>query len=124
MKLSIIKVRSMGRERNLSLTRLLERSGVSRTAFYSLARRESVFPKTIRSVARTLGVSPLQILEQAMPQEDAALARRLDQVRKIIESAPGANFQNVWHAVVLLEMTPAERLNRSLLRGRAHDLHV
>ena len=116
MKLSIAKVRRLGREQDLSLTRLLERAGVSRTAFYSLARREAVFPKTIHAIARTLKVSPLQILEQPL--------RRLERARKISASATGVDFQNVWHTLALLELPPAERLDRSLLRGRSHDIHA
>lgn len=113
----------MGKERHLSLARVLQRAGVSRTAFYSLARRESVFPKTIRSLARTLGVSPVQILERSVPEMDDALARRLDRARKICAEAPGAEFQNIWHVLILLEQSPVERLNRSLLRGRTDDIH-
>ena len=124
MKLSIAKVRSLGKQRDLCLTSLLERSGVSRTAFYSLARRDSVFPKTIKAVARTLGVSPLDILEQPAGWLDAVPTLRLEQARRIIASAPAAEFQNVWHTLALLELPPVERLNRSLLRGRSHDFHV
>ena len=124
MKLSIDKVRSLGKGQGLCLTSLLERSGVSRTAFYSLARRESVFPKTIKAVARTLGVSPLDILEQPAGWADAVPTTRLEQARRIIASVPAADFQNVWHTLALLELPPAERLNRSLLRGRSHDIHV
>jgi transcriptional regulator with XRE-family HTH domain len=124
VKLSLAKVRRLGRERKLSLTRLLETSGVSRTAFYSLARRESVFPKTIRAVARTLGVDPLEILEASPSSSDAAHQPRLDRAGRIMASAPAADFHNVWHTLCLLELPPAERLDRSLLRGRSRHLHV
>jgi len=124
VRLSTAKVRRLAQERNLSLTRLLARSGVSRTAFYSLARRESVLPKTIQAVARTLQVHPLEILEQPAGGDDAALTARIDQARKIVASAPAVDFLNVWHTLALLDLPPAERLDRSLLRGRPHDLHA
>ncbi len=49
---------------------------------------------------------------------ERALARR-DRVRAICDAEPGAAFENVWHALVLLEEEPLDRLNRSLIRGRA-----
>ena len=53
--------------------------------------------------------------------EDAtarALARR-ERARAICEAEPDATFENVWHALILLEDDPRDRLNRSLIRGRA-----
>ena len=47
-----------------------------------------------------------------------ALAR-LERARAICEAEPDATFENVWHALILLEDDPRERLNRSLIRGRA-----
>jgi transcriptional regulator with XRE-family HTH domain len=121
MKLSLSKVRDLTRQRSLSLTRLLEQSGVSRTAFYSLARRESVLPKTVRELARTLRVSPLEILEA--PTEQDGPSTRVDRARRIAALAPSADFRNIWHTLALLELTPVERLERSLLRGRSQHLH-
>lgn len=51
-------------------------------------------------------------------QAARALAR-LEQARAICEAEPGASFENVWHALILLEEPPLDRLNRSLTRGRA-----
>jgi hypothetical protein len=123
VKLSISEVRRLARERNLSLTALLDLAGVSRTAFYSLARRDSVLPRTVRSVALALRVSPIEILDPSERAAEAALASRLDRARRISLSAPQVDFQNVWHSLVLLELPPVERLNRSLLRGRSHAVH-
>jgi lambda repressor-like predicted transcriptional regulator len=123
VRLAVARVRRLARERGLSLSRLLSRAGVSRTAFYSLARRDSVFPKTIREVARTLGVASTEILEPSADRLQATLERRLARARSIVASVPGTDFHNVWHTLFLLELPPAERLNRSLLRGRARRLH-
>ena len=46
-----------------------------------------------------------------------ALAR-LERARAICAAEPDASFENVWHALILLEDPPLDRLNRSLLRGR------
>ena len=51
-----------------------------------------------------------------------ALERALDRRRKalaVCAAEPAAAFENVWHALILLELPPLERLNRSLRRGRA-----
>ena len=122
MKLSVTKVRKLGEEQDLSLTRLLERSGVSRTAFYSLARRDSVLPKTVRALAQHLGVSPLELLELPTAPNGSS-ATRLDLARTIAALAPEADFRTIWHTLALLELSPSERLERSLLRGRPKHLH-
>jgi len=47
-------------------------------------------------------------------------ARRLcARVEKIIAANPSADRDNVRHTLILLEQPPLERLQRSLIRGRA-----
>jgi hypothetical protein len=46
-----------------------------------------------------------------------ALAR-LERARAICDAEPEASFEHVWHALILLEAPPLDRLNRSLIRGR------
>jgi len=46
-----------------------------------------------------------------------ALARR-ERARAVCDAEPEASFENVWHALILLEAPPLDRLNRSLIRGR------
>jgi hypothetical protein len=51
--------------------------------------------------------------------EATALAlARLERARGICDAEPEASFENVWHALILLEEPPLDRLNRSLIRGR------
>jgi hypothetical protein len=40
-------------------------------------------------------------------------------VRKIVATHPHADPDNVRHTLILLEQPPLERLQRSLIRGRA-----
>lgn len=48
-------------------------------------------------------------------------ARRLNaKVKAVLELHPGADPDNVRHTLILLEKPPLERLELSLLRGRAH----
>lgn len=48
-------------------------------------------------------------------------AHRLNaKVQAVLEAYPGADPDNVRHTLILLEKPPLERLQLSLLRGRAH----
>ena len=122
MRLDADRIRRECSQRGISLQALLDEAGVSRTAYYSLVRKESVLPKSVRALAGTLGVRPSAILDEARPEWWRAHAM-LRKAQRIVKRNPGASFDNVWHTLVLLEEAPVERLRRSLLRGRAVDLH-
>ena len=107
----------IAREQGRTLTGVLDRAGVSRTAYYSLRRRDSILPRSIRDLARELGIEPERLLRKA-PTE-LTYERRLKRAREICESSPGTDFHNVWHTLTLLDLPPVERLRRSLRRGRA-----
>ncbi|HEV2330779.1 MAG TPA: hypothetical protein VGY56_18520 [Verrucomicrobiae bacterium] len=51
-------------------------------------------------------------------------ARRLSmRVKKIVAAHPGADPDNIRHALILLELPPFARLQRSLIRGRAAAIY-
>ena len=58
-------------------------------------------------------------VEAAGRDATARALARLERARAICEAEPDATFENVWHALLLLEDDPRDRLNRSLIRGRA-----
>jgi hypothetical protein len=62
-------------------------------------------------------ISPKAVGPEAADATALALARR-ERARAICDAEPEASFENVWHALILLEDPPLERLNRSLIRGR------
>lgn len=116
-------VRDVARQQGLSLAEALRRARVSRTAFYSLARRPTALPGTVTSLARALGVPPSRLLreEPSLVQDRAkALVR---EARRIRSRSQRSEFPNLWHTLNLLELTPAERLARSLVRGRTRPVH-
>jgi lambda repressor-like predicted transcriptional regulator len=123
MKLSSEQIRRLAKARGTTLGALLERAGVSRTAYYSLARRPTVLPKSVHALAKALGVHPTEILGESAATMDALAAVRLNEARAICAEDSGASFENVWHTLCLLDSPPIERLNRSLTRGRAASLH-
>jgi hypothetical protein len=117
MRLDHEETKRITQERGRSLTSVLSAAGVSRTAYYSLVRRDSILPKTIRDLARELAVEPERLLRK-VPTE-VTYERRLERTRAVCERHPGTDFQNVWHTLTLLDLPPIERLRRSLRRGRA-----
>ena len=123
MRLSSRKIRLLATRQSRSLSALLRDADVSRTAFYSLARRGSLLPRTVHAIAETLGVRPGDLLEMSPPPAAQILARRLAQARAFVTAHPDCLFENVWHILALLDMPPIERLNRSLTRGRAITVH-
>jgi len=44
------------------------------------------------------------------------------EARRIQSRNPRAEFANIWHTLVLLELTPAERLALCLIRGRSRPV--
>jgi hypothetical protein len=63
-------------------------------------------------------------MKQLAPNTNAANARRWAlrlsaRVRKVLAAHPQADPDNVRHTLILLEQPPLERLQRSLIRGRA-----
>ena len=115
MRVATERLREIARSRGLTLAALLQRAGVSRNAYYSLARRDSVLPRTLRLLARSLGVSESELVEDVPDM--------VVRSRRICAESPEASFENVWHTLALLEMEPIERLNRSLTRGRTTTVH-
>ena len=63
-------------------------------------------------------------MKQRAQSDNAAKARRWarllsTRVEKILSTNPNADRENVRHTLILLEQPPLERLQRSLIRGRA-----
>ena len=123
MKLDRRLVLIAARQQGLSLSEALRRARVSRTAFYSLARRPSALPRTVTSLARALGVSPSRLLREEPGLAEARAQALVREARRIRSRRPSSEFSNLWHTLNLLEMTPVERLARSLARGRTRPIH-
>ena len=112
MRLNHQVIRELAEKRGESLKSLLERAGVSRTAYYSLLRRPNILPRTVRALAEELGRGEAALLI------DSHTHPRLTRAREICRKHPDADFDNVWHTLTLLEQSPLERLRGSLRRAR------
>lgn len=115
MRLSGSLVRNLCARRGRRLGEVLRKAGVSRTAYYSLARKDHVLPGSVLRLARELGVRPGDVLEDEAERQ-AAMRRLAAESREIARSVKG-DSENVRHTRILLGLEPAERLRRALLRG-------
>ena len=104
-------------KRGVKLTELLRRTGISRTAFYHLARKRSVLPRSLRTIADKLGVAVSELLMEE-PLEVQRMHRLLEEVDAIMRSYPNADRDNVRHTLLLLEDPPLKRLRRALRRAQ------
>ena len=116
------KLRALCRERQLRVSSLLRGAGVSRTAYYSLARKDSVLPKSIERIAAYLQVRPSAFLENhgAVIQH---VRDRQAQAEAIHRTNRKLDRDVIYRTLENLEMTPIERLRRALTRGQPSHLH-
>jgi hypothetical protein len=121
MHVSTEKVGRLCGARGLSLQRVLRQAGVSRNAYYSLARKATVLPRSLVSLAACLGVRPSRILaEEADPVLKAR--RMMARVNRVLRRHPNVDPDNVRHTLILLEEEPLARLRRALLRATKPDI--
>jgi transcriptional regulator with XRE-family HTH domain len=121
MRLDDEAIRRRCEARGVALSRVLREAGVSRTAYYSLKRRESVLPKTVLRLATVLDASASELLDESGSEQKRA-RRRVHVATRIAGESRGTSFENVWHTLALLDEPPSQRLNRALRRGRAGTL--
>jgi len=122
MRLSSQKIKQLCRQRGYQLKDLLEKAGVSRTAYYSLVRKESVLPHSIVRLAQTLEVKAGNFLED----ENSKLFkinRLRKQLDRVLKKYPYSDPENIWHTLLLLEKRPIDRLRQGLLRGQKFAFH-
>ena len=117
MRLGSEKVKSLCAERGISIGELLKQAGVSRNAYYSLARRDSLLPRTVQALANGLAVEESELLtsESREVEKTHALMKEVD---RIVKRHPGTDPENVRHTLLLLREKPIERLRRALMRAQ------
>jgi transcriptional regulator with XRE-family HTH domain len=120
VKIAAEKVRALCRKNGRTLDEILRQAGVSRNAYYTLARKASILPKSIRALANELDVHPSELLvdDSTTRREIQALIDRTDAVAT---RHPEVNKDNVRHALLLLKEAPIARLRRALTRGQRFD---
>ncbi len=122
MRIDLNRLRKLAAKRGLSLTALLTKSGVSKTAFYHLVHKSSVLPASLRAIGETLSVRPGAFLTEENP-DVTKIRRILNLADRIAAGDPKLDYDNVRLTLLLLEEKPIQRLRRSLTRGRQSDLY-
>ena len=120
MRISSDKLKAFCHKKQQNLKRVLHNAGVSRNAYYSLARKDSVLPKSLIAIADQLDVQPSAFLEEGSRVEQRA-QRLLATLDKIIKHNKKADRDNVRHTLLLLQEKPVNRLRRALLRAQKFD---
>lgn len=122
MRLAPHKIKQKLQAGSLTLQVLLKNAGVSKTAYYSLLKQETLLPKSLHKLAKILQVTPFDLLED--PETNINHIRQLqNQLEKLVKKYPEADRENMWHTLLLLEEEPIERMKRGLIRGQNQHLH-
>jgi len=117
MRIDGAKLNNLCRKKRTTVTECLRRAGVSRNAYYSLLRKNSILPRSIESISLALRISPQDIM--AFEKPAVARAREWADTTNLIKSRhPEVDPDNIRHTLILLDMPPVERLRRALLRGK------
>jgi len=121
VRISVERIKSLCRQRGNTLTGLLAAADVSRNAFYSLARRGTVLPRSLVAVCAQLGVRPGEVLTDD-DRETEAMRSLLAEADAIAGRGKGMDRENVRHTLLLLREKPIDRLRRALVRAQKPDL--
>ena len=120
MKLSLNKVEALCGKRNVTTGQMLNRANVSRNAFYSLARKKSVVPRSVVRLADYLGVTVSDLLEET-PTPKERFRNIVLETERILKKHKDADYDNVRHTLLLLDEKPIDRLRRAIRRGRSFN---
>lgn len=117
MRLSQKKLKEVCDSRGLGLTEALAKAGVSRTAYYSLTRKDSVVPSSLVALAGYLKVPVFDLLfDEALELRQHQLL--LTEVDNIVSRNKISERDNVRHTLISLQRLPIERLATALRGAR------
>ena len=117
MKLSLGKVESLCQLHGTSIGQLLREAGVSSNAFYTLARKHTVVPRSLIRISEHLGVSVSALLDDVLTPTER-MKRLIVETNRISKRHKAVDRDNIRHTLLLLDEKPIERLRRALQRGR------
>ncbi len=121
MRIVLEQLKELCADRSMTLSELLQSAGVSRNAFYSLARRTSILPGSIRAIANLLQVSPSSFLVDEGSDYQMGM-NLVGKVEEITRRHKEVDRDNIRHTLILLQERPVQRLRRALLRARGIDI--
>jgi hypothetical protein len=121
MKISLRKVESLCQQQGTSIGQMLRDAGVSRNAFYTLARKDAVVPQSLIRISECLGAAVSALLDDVLTPTQR-MKRLVAESDRISKGRSGVDRDNIRHTLLLLEEKPIERLRRALRRGRPINL--
>jgi hypothetical protein len=121
MKLSLDKVELLCKRRSLHIGEMLQTAGVSRNAFYSLARKNSVIPRSLIRIAECLAVPVAALFDDTVTPTER-IKSLLAEANRISKRHRDVDRDTVRHTLLLLDEKPVDRLRRALRRGRPFNL--
>ncbi len=121
VKLSSDKVESLCQRRGMQIGQMLHEAGVSRNAFYTLARKDFVVPQSLIRISESLDVSVSRLLDDVLTPTQR-IKRLLAESHRISRRNRDVDPDNVRHTLLLLDDRPIERLRRALQRGRPTNI--
>jgi len=117
MKVAEDRLKNICAERGITISELLAEAGVSRNAFYTLARKKNILPRSISAIAATLRIPASELVEtEPSPVERAQ--ELYAEVDRITDKHRGADPDNVRHTLQLLTEKPVDRLRKALTRAQ------
>lgn len=121
MRVSASKIEQLCTESGTALSEVLRRAGVSANAFYTLARKDAVVPRSLIRIAEFLEVPVSALLDDVEPPA-VRIRELLTRTERIVRRNRGADPDNIRHTLLLLEEKPVDRLRRALRRGQPVNL--
>jgi len=122
VRISLEAIKDKCLQRGITLSELLKQAGVSRNAFYTIAREKHVLPKSIRAIAKSLNISPSEFLTEDTPEMEK-IKILLNKVDAIARKHKNIDRDNIRHTLILMNELPIERLRRALARGQKPHIH-
>lgn len=116
MRLDVQRIRDICAEKEETLGEVLRKARVSRTAYYSLARKDSIIPRSIGRLAAAMDVPVCDLVEDEESMR-AEMRRLATQAEEVAAAHKGMNPEDVRHTLILLKYPPVERLRRALRRA-------
>lgn len=120
MKLSLEKVKSLCYRQNTSVGNMLREAGVSRNAFYTLARNDTVVPRSLTQIADRLDVPVSELLTDTVSTGER-MRTLITDTNRIAQRHSDMDRDTVRHTLLLLNEDPWDRLRRALRRGRSFN---
>ena len=121
MRLNPAKIKAICDQRGISVAEMLHEAGVSRNAFYSLARKNSILPRSVEAIAEHLKIPASTVLEEPVTPAER-IEELASEASRIAAAYAEADLDNLRHTLIVLEENPVERLEGALRRGQQFNL--